>query len=119
MATTTPDPKKFASWNDAFSHPVPQTRKFEQALRTQAEQDRQKLRTIVGASYRDLLGTADRIIEMDGQIQLVEDSLGVAGRLCNSKALERIFVNSGGFIRGTGTGTGNSEYFGDVFGWWC
>ena len=45
------------------------------------------------ASYRDLLGTADRIIEMNEKIQLVELNLGNASQRCNSRAVEKLFTN--------------------------
>jgi hypothetical protein len=57
------------------------------------EDNRQKLRSLVGASYRDLLGTAERIIDMDEQIQGVETHLGDIGRKCNARMLERIAGN--------------------------
>jgi conserved oligomeric Golgi complex subunit 1 len=101
MASNAIDPQTFKSWTDAFQHPIPNTRKFEQILRNRAEQNRQKLRTIVGASYRDLLGTADRIVAMDEQIHVVEDDLGFAGQKCNSKAIEGIFLNVAEFQRTT------------------
>ena len=44
-------------------------------------------------SYRDLLGTAERIIEMDKQMQEVEVALGEAGHACNSRAVGKIFDN--------------------------
>lgn len=44
-------------------------------------------------SYRDLLGTADRIIDMDKQIQQVEVTLGETGHKCNSRAVEKLFNN--------------------------
>jgi hypothetical protein len=50
---------------------------------------------IPSVSYRDLLGTAERIIEMDGQMQEVEMILGQAGHKCNSGAVDRIFTNYG------------------------
>jgi hypothetical protein len=101
MASTTTDPLTFESWTEAFKHPVPNTRKFEQTLRNHAEQNRQKLRTIVGASYRDLLGTADRIVAMNEQIHVVEEDLGLAGQKCNSKVIDGIFSNAARFQKFT------------------
>ena len=40
-------------------------------------------------SYRDLLQTAERIIDMDVAAQTVESHLGEASRNCNSRLLER------------------------------
>lgn len=44
---------------------------------------------IRSVSYRDLLGTADMIVEMDGQMQKVERYLGDMGVRCNSRLLDR------------------------------
>jgi hypothetical protein len=48
MANTVVDPLSFEDWEDAFSHPVPVVRKFEQQLRRHADENREKLRTLVG-----------------------------------------------------------------------
>ncbi|KAK7533575.1 hypothetical protein IWX49DRAFT_618822 [Phyllosticta citricarpa] len=93
MASEAPDPRTFQSWEDAFKYPVPVVRKFEQQLRSNANENREKLRSLVGASYRDLLGTAERIIEMDHQIQDVDATLGVIGRKCNSRRVDKIAQN--------------------------
>lgn len=68
-------------------------RKLEQQLRKNIDENRQKLRSLVGTSYRDLLGTAERIIEMDEQIQSAENHMGDIGRRCNARAVERIGEN--------------------------
>src|ERR1700753_3012742 len=72
MAGQIPDPRSLNSWEDAFQHPPPVARKLEQQLRKSIDENRQKLRSLVGTSYRDLLGTAERIIEMDQQMEAVE-----------------------------------------------
>ncbi|KAF2667104.1 hypothetical protein BT63DRAFT_416168 [Microthyrium microscopicum] len=92
-----PDPRDFKDWEEAFQHPIATTRKFEQQLRSHADENAQKLRTIVGASYRDLLATADRIIAMDTQMKLVETNLALSAQKSNSKAVERIFANRAKF----------------------
>ncbi|KAK5719029.1 hypothetical protein LTR17_015454 [Elasticomyces elasticus] len=93
MAGQPPDPRTFESWEDAFQYPLPVVRKLEQQLRKNIDENRQKLRSLVGASYRDLLGTAERIIEMDEQIKTVESSLSDIGRKCNARAVGRIGEN--------------------------
>ncbi|KAK5256509.1 hypothetical protein LTR16_003103 [Cryomyces antarcticus] len=93
MATEAPDPKTLKSWEDAFQYPVPVVRRLVQQLRGNINENREKLRTLVGASYRDLLGTAERIIEMDEKMQQVEKSLAHIGRKCNSSALEKASLN--------------------------
>jgi len=43
-----PDPRTFQDWEDAFQYPIPVVRKLEQQLRTNAEVNREKLRSLVG-----------------------------------------------------------------------
>jgi hypothetical protein len=93
MSAQQPDVSSLTTWEDAFQYPLPVVRKLEQQLRRNMEDNRQKLRTLVGASYRDLLGTAERIIDMDEQIQGIESHLGDIGRKCNARMLERIESN--------------------------
>ncbi|KAK4550591.1 hypothetical protein LTR36_000170 [Oleoguttula mirabilis] len=93
MANQVPDPRLLNSWEDAFQYPLPVVRKLEQQLRKNIDDNRQKLRSLVGASYRDLLGTAEKIIEMDAQMQAVEGHLGDIGRKCNARAVERASDN--------------------------
>ncbi|KAL1582610.1 hypothetical protein WHR41_08550 [Cladosporium halotolerans] len=89
MATIPPTPSSLGSWEEAFNHPLPVVRKLESQLRTQISDNQNKLRSLVGASYRDLLGTAERIIEMDGQMSLVEGNLSDIGRRCDYRIVER------------------------------
>lgn len=93
-ATQAPDPRSFKSWEDAFQYPIPVVRKLEQQLRNHATENRDKLRNLVGASYRDLLGTAERIIEMDSEMQKVETKLSLVGQKSNTRVLERVTNNS-------------------------
>ena len=95
MATIPPTPSTIRSWEEAFDHPLPVVRKLESQLRTQITENQNKLRSLVGTSYRDLLGTAERIIEMDGQMQLVEGNLAGIGRRCDYRVVERSRTNLG------------------------
>lgn len=95
MATLPPDPRTFTTWEDAFHHPLPVVRKLEQQLQRNIADNREKLRALVGASYRDLLGTAERIVDMHDQTHLVESGLVDVGRLCNTQLLERKVRNFG------------------------
>ncbi|KAI9832558.1 MAG: hypothetical protein M1819_004348 [Sarea resinae] len=90
MAVDTPDPRTFKTWDDAFQYPIPAVRRLEQQLRRDIDANREKLRSLVGASYRDLLLTAERIIQMDGQIQQVDTHLGDMGNKSNSRAIEKL-----------------------------
>ncbi|EMC96187.1 hypothetical protein BAUCODRAFT_70384 [Baudoinia panamericana UAMH 10762] len=89
MAVQPPDPRTFNSWEDAFQYPLPVVRKLEQQLRKNLDENRSKLRSLVGASYRDLLGTAERIVEMDERMRGVEGALSGIARGCNVRVLER------------------------------
>lgn len=93
MAGQIPSPESLASWEDAFQHPLPVVRKLEQELRKNIDENREKLRSLVGASYRDLLGTAERIIEMNEQMHTVESTLGDVGRKCNARTMEQVGEN--------------------------
>ena len=48
MAAVAPDPRTFKTWEDAFQHPIPVVRKLEQQLRASADENREKLRSLVG-----------------------------------------------------------------------
>ncbi|KAL8879823.1 MAG: hypothetical protein Q9192_008152, partial [Flavoplaca navasiana] len=93
MAGEAPDPKTFGSWEDAFQYPIAAVRGMERQLRNDIASNREKLRSLVGASYRDLLGTAESIIQMDGQMQQVESYIGDMGMRCNSSLLGRKGAN--------------------------
>lgn len=84
------DPLGFKSWEDAFNYPLPNIRQFENRLRSHAEDGRQKLRGMVGASYRKLLETADEITEMKDVSEDVEAQLGRVGLFCSSRYIEKL-----------------------------
>ncbi|KAG9715396.1 hypothetical protein KCU59_g19852, partial [Aureobasidium melanogenum] len=88
-----PNPREFKSWEDAFQFPVPVVRRLEQQLRSNINENKDKLRSLVGNSYRDLLSTAERIVDMDQQIHSVDIRLGEIGQKCNARAIERIAAN--------------------------
>jgi hypothetical protein len=48
MTSEGPDPLAFKTWEDAFQYPIPTVRKLEQQLRNHGEDNRQKLRNLVG-----------------------------------------------------------------------
>jgi para-aminobenzoate synthetase len=55
MANEVPDPRTFQSWEDAFQYPIPTVRKLEQQLRTTADDNREKLRSLVGYTLFDTI----------------------------------------------------------------
>ncbi|KAF3033488.1 hypothetical protein E8E12_002125 [Didymella heteroderae] len=94
MAAEAPDPRTFQSWEDAFQYPIPTVRKLEQQLRTTADDNREKLRSLVGTSYRSLLDTAETIIDMEAQMDQVESKLGRIGQNCNARVLDKVSANA-------------------------
>ncbi|KAH6642579.1 hypothetical protein C7974DRAFT_302163 [Boeremia exigua] len=94
MASEVPDFRTLQSWEDAFQYPIPTVRKLEQQLRTTADDNREKLRSLVGASYRSLLDTAETIIHMETQSEQVESKLGRVGQNCNTRVLDKISGNA-------------------------
>ena len=48
MAVEPPDPRTFSNWEDAFQYPIPVVRKLESQLRSNAGENREKLRSLVG-----------------------------------------------------------------------
>lgn len=51
------------------------------------------LSMVYSTSYRDLLGTAESIVEMDGEMQHVESYFVDMGRKCDSRLLEKKISN--------------------------
>lgn len=48
MAAQIPDPRTFESWEDAFQYPIPAVNGMEKKLRTNIQENHEKLRTLVG-----------------------------------------------------------------------
>ncbi|OOQ82065.1 hypothetical protein PEBR_41458 [Penicillium brasilianum] len=89
MAPEAPDPQSLKSWQDAFQYPIPTVRRVEQELRRDIASNREKLRALVGTRYRELVGTAETIVEMNKEIQDVEATLTDIGRRCNPRLVEK------------------------------
>ncbi|RPB17609.1 hypothetical protein P167DRAFT_478718 [Morchella conica CCBAS932] len=89
MTAPGPDASQLTKWEDAFQHPIPAVRALERQLQTELAANKEKLRGLVGFSYRDLLRTAERIVEMDRDAQQVESCLAETSRTCSSRLLER------------------------------
>ncbi|KAI5804054.1 hypothetical protein DFH27DRAFT_610057 [Peziza echinospora] len=97
MAASNPplDPNTLANWETAFEqYSVPQVRALHRQLQSNLSVNREKLRALVGESYRDLLRTAEKIIEMDASSQQVESNLGDASRNCSWRLLEKKAKNT-------------------------
>lgn len=79
-----PDPPNFTSSAQIFSakHTLPQIRSLHKALHVQIEDKASRLRSQVGGSYRELLGTADTIVQMRADNDRVQELLGSMGARC-------------------------------------
>ncbi|KAI1979911.1 hypothetical protein LOZ53_000490 [Ophidiomyces ophidiicola] len=89
MAADTPDARSIESWEEVFCYPVPTARRIERELRHDVVSNREKLRSLVGVRYRDLLDTAQRIMVMNEEIKKVEQNLSGITIGCNSVAISR------------------------------
>ncbi|KAK2803850.1 hypothetical protein FQN50_006858 [Emmonsiellopsis sp. PD_5] len=89
MAADVPDAQSLKSWQEAFQHPIPTVRRVEQELRRDITSNREKLRSLVGVRYRDLLDTAQTIVGMNDEIQEVETHLSNISRQCNPRLIEK------------------------------
>lgn len=107
MATTATDPLLSlplgTTSSDIFSSPallqfrtLPQIRALHKSLHAQIDDKAARLRVQVGGSYRELLGTADTIVQMKSDMEVVQHTLGEMGGRCGrgivsgkSKGLEK------------------------------
>ncbi|TVY32277.1 Uncharacterized protein LSUB1_G008823 [Lachnellula subtilissima] len=95
MASTTLSPTHTLTPSAAFTHPLPQVRTFHRSLTTSLDEKSSRLRTLVGGSYRELLGTAETILRMREDIEVVEEKLGRVGKGCGRNVV-------GGMVGGLG-----------------
>ncbi|KAH8879905.1 hypothetical protein GQ53DRAFT_737836 [Thozetella sp. PMI_491] len=80
----TPDLSTLTSSAQIFSstHTLPQIRAIHKALHAEIDDKAARLRNQVGASYRELLGTADTIVRMRSDMDAVQVTLGRMGGRC-------------------------------------
>jgi hypothetical protein len=76
------DPTTCTTAAEAFKYPLPQIRQFHRSLTAELDEKNARLRTLVGGSYRQLLGTAEMILQMREDIGNIEDKLGRVGKGC-------------------------------------
>ncbi|KAJ4264902.1 hypothetical protein NW762_005145 [Fusarium torreyae] len=81
---TDTDTSKLTSSAQIFSpnNTLPQIRAIHKSLHVAIEEKSTRLRTQVGSSYRDLLGTADTIVHMRDDNDVVQELLGKMGGRC-------------------------------------
>ncbi|PYH94239.1 hypothetical protein BO71DRAFT_483917 [Aspergillus ellipticus CBS 707.79] len=93
MASDGPDPQALKSWQDAFQYPIPTVRRVEQELRRDIASNKEKLRALVGTRYRELVGTAETIVSMNGEMEHVDSTLADIGRRCNPRLMEKMHTH--------------------------
>ncbi|KAG6025332.1 hypothetical protein E4U41_001533, partial [Claviceps citrina] len=100
MASTNPDPAASGSSADIFSgsYTLPQIKSIHKSLRLQVEEKSARLRTQVGGSYRELLGTADTIVHMRRDNEEVQHLLGRMGSRCGRAVISSKTVGLAGFV---------------------
>lgn len=74
-----PDP---TTGSHAPSYTLPQIRSLHKQIHLAIDDKKARLRTQVGGSYRELLGTADAIVRMRGEMDDVQGILGTMGARC-------------------------------------
>ncbi|KYK61439.1 hypothetical protein DCS_02581 [Drechmeria coniospora] len=86
-----PDTSTLTSSAQIFStnHTLPQIRSIHKSLQVQIEEKSTRLRTQVGGSYRELLGTADTIVQMRSDNNRAQELLSKMGSRCG-----RAFLSS-------------------------
>ncbi|KAK1466978.1 hypothetical protein CMEL01_10971 [Colletotrichum melonis] len=110
----TPDLSTLTSSAQVFSstYTLPQIRGIHRALHVEIDEKASRLRTQVGSSYRDLLGTADTIVQMRKDNDAVQNVLGGMGGRCGRGVVGKKVTGLGGFERsarepgGSGNGAG-------------
>ncbi|KAK5065277.1 hypothetical protein LTR84_001115 [Exophiala bonariae] len=71
------------TWQQAFEeYRIPTTRVIEKQLKSSATRDKEKLRTLVGGSYRELLATAESIVVLDSKTKTAEEHMSIMGHNC-------------------------------------
>ncbi|POS83790.1 hypothetical protein EPUL_005512, partial [Erysiphe pulchra] len=74
--------------SEIFSYPLPQVRQVHRNLTVELDEKKARLRTLVGGSYRQLLGTADTISHMSELIRIAEDNLIRVSHACKKSAID-------------------------------
>jgi hypothetical protein len=77
----------FSSSAEAFKYPLPTVRQFHKQLQSALDEKNARLRTLVGGSYRQLLGTAEMIVDMRRDIELAESKLAKVAEGCGRSAV--------------------------------
>ncbi|KAI1167468.1 hypothetical protein F5B18DRAFT_441464 [Nemania serpens] len=94
----TPDTSTLSSSAQVFTtYTLPQIRAVHKTLHTQIDEKSARLRTQVGNSYRQLLGTADTIVQMRADMQSAQQVLGHMGGRCGRAVIDSKIAGLGRF----------------------
>lgn len=85
-----PDLSQDKMLSEIFSNPLPQARQIHRNLKCQLEEKNAQLRTHVGGSYRQLLGTAETILVMNELIQKAEDQIAHVSHACGKNVIDHL-----------------------------
>ncbi|RDA83717.1 hypothetical protein CP532_0220 [Ophiocordyceps camponoti-leonardi (nom. inval.)] len=102
MASTRLDTSTLTSSAQIFStkHTLPQIRAIHNSLRAEIDDKSSRLRTQVGGSYRDLLGTADTIVQMRHDTGRLQDLLSDMGGRCGRGVVSAKVSGLASFLAG-------------------
>ncbi|GAB1320212.1 hypothetical protein MFIFM68171_10422 [Madurella fahalii] len=90
---------------------LPQLRAIHAALHSQIDDVSARLRTQVGGSYRELLGTADTIVSMRDDMDVVRAVLGGMGGRCGRGVVGAKVSGLREFVRENEGGAGGSQRY--------
>ncbi|KAI0429192.1 hypothetical protein F5Y09DRAFT_311017 [Xylaria sp. FL1042] len=94
----TPDTSTLTSSAQVFTtYTLPQIRAVHKTLHTQIDEKSARLRTQVGNSYRQLLGTADTIVQMREDMLATQEVLGHMGSQCGRTVVDNKVIGLGRF----------------------
>lgn len=93
-----PDTSNLTTSSQVFeTYTLPQIRTIHKSLHVQIDEKAARLRTQVGNSYRELLGTADTIVQMRKDMSEVQNVLGRMGGMCGRTIVESKVAGLGKF----------------------
>ncbi|KAI0971151.1 hypothetical protein F4678DRAFT_94294 [Xylaria arbuscula] len=94
----TPDTSTLTSSAQIFTtYTLPQIRAVHKTLHTQIDEKSARLRTQVGNSYRQLLGTADTIVQMRKDMLSAQEVLNHMGSQCGRSVVDNKITGLGQF----------------------
>ncbi|KAH6664396.1 hypothetical protein F5X68DRAFT_217832 [Plectosphaerella plurivora] len=111
MAASVHDVLSTTTSAEIFSshHTLPQIRAIHRSFHVAVDENSARLRAQVGASYRDLLGTADSIVQMHSDNNSVQGLLGRMGGQCGRAVIGKKITNLGDFTAWNDVNTESQE----------